>query len=198
MDSWHMRIQEWRSEAVARSNNNTAEQILAQIEPNRLKAELRHYLSALYNTQGENILQPQRVEGPEHYPVLLHTVEVLKRYKARIRSIVLDAKDYKATAGQLLGTIERTLQFRPEFLELKTAEQRKSVIRMVGRELVELQDALDPIIEMGTEIGKEYSDAFNAAALEYNIVNAMSYQRGLYAGPGLGAAPTPQNTTIRR
>lgn len=191
-------VQQCRSEAFVRSNNERAEQIMAMVDTENLKTELRYYLSALYNTNGENILQPQRVEGPEHFPVLLHVNEILKRNKARIRAITLDARDYKTTADSLLSKLERILHCKPEFYELKTAEMRKIAVKMIGRELVELQEEMSAVVDMGTDIGKEFSDQLNAASAEYNIVNAMSYQRGLYGGNGIGPAPTPQNTRIQR
>lgn len=191
-DPWSVRVQTWRNESPAKSANQTAEKLLDVIDAQKLKDELSYYLQTLYNQTGPNTLQPKPIEGPEDFHILLNNAEVLKRYKARIRAIGLEAHNYVHTADELIDTIKKTLQLRPEFAELRTVDQRETILRLVARELFELKSLLEEVLHVAKEVGSEYSSAFDFTALEYNIVNAMSYHRGLY-GPA-----DAKNTAPRR
>jgi hypothetical protein len=180
MDTWSMRIQQWRNESPAKGANETAQRLLDQIDTPILLSELEYYMASLYNNDGPNMIQAKRAEGPEDFHVLLSSVETMKRYKARIRAIGLSASKYVRHADELYDLIKKTLQLRPEFQELRTADMRESTVRLVARELVELKSKLEEVVEASKEVSNAYSDYFNAAALEYNIVNSMSYYRGLY------------------
>lgn len=179
-DPWSVRIHAWRNESPAKSANETARRLLDQVNTNSLLQEMEYYLAALYNSEGDNVIQARRAEGPEDFGILLASVEKMKQYKARVRAIGLHAAKYVRHADEYYDLIKKSLQLRPEFQELRTADQRDSVVRLVARELVELKTRLEEVVETAKEVGREYSDYFNAAALEYNIVNSMSYYRGLY------------------
>ncbi len=190
-DTWAMRISQWRRETPAVGAIEVANNLLDHIDVDVLRNEMIYYLQTLYNSEGPNMLQHKPVEGPEDFPILLHSAEVIKRHKARIRAIGLDAFSRKRTVDKLIDTIKKTLLLNPAMMEAKTVEQRDTIVRFVAKELYELQDRFEEIIHISKEVNQAYSDQYNFESLEYNIVNAMSYHRGLYAqAPQTG--PTKQ------
>lgn len=187
-------IRNWKQEMPAKAGNEVARSLLDTVDAKRLQDELLYYIYSLINGPDHpNCIQAKRAEGPEDYPILLNAVETLKRYKARIRAIGLETESYIVTARKQYTLVEKTLSLKPEFQAIKTAEQRKAVAQLVASDVYEFIQSMETVVEFSKEVAKEYNEYFNALALEYNIVNAMSYHRNLY-----GAAQDPRDNVPRR
>lgn len=188
-DAWSIRVSTWKTESPAKQYNELARTKLDQIDFGALKNELKHYLYGLYNTEGPNIIQSKRAEGVEDIPVLLAALETMKRYKVRIRAIGIDMFSFKTESERMYDMVKKTLSLKPEFQELKNADQRDTVISLVVSDLVEFMESAEEIISIAKLVGQEYNDAFNALDLEYKMLNTMAYARGLFPMQGTPGAP---------